>query len=91
MPPCKSQIRIGQNISGFGIDGIGGIKMEEPTLFRGDLSALVRRGVVTTDPANAAECCGMPRDEDGFCVYRPGHPIFVVASDSARPYGEWED
>lgn len=41
------------------------------------LAALERREVITTDPAEAAQCCGTDRDEDGFCVYRPGHPIYV--------------
>jgi hypothetical protein len=44
------------------------------------LSMLRRRGVVTTDPAERDECCGLPRDEDGFCVHRPGHPIYVDES-----------
>lgn len=41
------------------------------------LAMLERREVITTDPAEAADCCGMPRDEDGFCIHRPGHPIYV--------------
>lgn len=41
------------------------------------LVTLQRRGVITTDPAEALECCGLVRDDDGFCVYRPGHPIYV--------------
>jgi len=41
---------------------------------------LVRRGLVTTNPAEAGECCGLPRDEDGFCVYRPHHPIYYGES-----------
>lgn len=41
------------------------------------IEMLERRGVVITNPDDAAECCGMPRDEDGFCTYRPGHPIYV--------------
>lgn len=42
------------------------------------LNILERRDVITTDPERAAECCGLPRDEDGFCTYRPGHPIYVA-------------
>lgn len=38
---------------------------------------LERRKVITTDPAEARECCGMRRDEDGFCTHRGYHPIFV--------------
>lgn len=38
---------------------------------------LERRDIVTTDPDRAEECCGLPRDEDGFCTYREGHPIYV--------------
>lgn len=41
------------------------------------IERLERRGVITTDPDRAAECCGLPRDEDGFCTYREGHPIYV--------------
>lgn len=41
------------------------------------LEALERRGVITTRPENAKECCGIERDEDGFCVQRPGHPVYV--------------
>lgn len=44
------------------------------------LAILVRRGVVTTDPDGASECCGMPRDADGFCQHRPEHPIYVRRS-----------
>lgn len=44
------------------------------------LDVLERRGVITTDPAAAEECCGLPRDDDGFCVHRPGHPIFLKGS-----------
>ena len=39
--------------------------------------ALKRRGVITTDADREFECCGLRRDEDGFCNYRPGHPIYV--------------
>lgn len=39
---------------------------------------LERRDIVTTDPDRADECCGLPRDEDGFCIYRPGHAIYVA-------------
>ena len=38
---------------------------------------LERRHVITTDPAEASECCGLERDEDGFCIHRPNHPIYV--------------
>ncbi len=41
------------------------------------LEALERRNVITTDPKDERECCGSDRDEDGFCVYREGHPIYV--------------
>ena len=41
------------------------------------LGILERRKVITTDPDRAKECCGMPRDEDGFCQHRPYHPIYV--------------
>lgn len=41
------------------------------------LDILVRRGIVTADPADRDECCGLPRDDDGFCTYREGHPIYV--------------
>ena len=42
-----------------------------------DIGPLVRRGVITLDPTKKLECCGMPRDDDGFCIHRPGHPIYV--------------
>lgn len=41
------------------------------------LAMLERREVITTDPAAAEACCGLPRDADGFCSLRPGHPIYV--------------
>lgn len=41
------------------------------------LNILERRGVITTDPERRDECCGLPRDEDGFCTYREGYPIYV--------------
>lgn len=41
------------------------------------LELLERRGVVTTRPEDRDECCGLPRDEDGFCTYREGHPVYV--------------
>lgn len=42
------------------------------------VETLERRGIVTTDPDRAEACCGLPRDEDGFCTYREGHPIYVA-------------
>jgi hypothetical protein len=33
--------------------------------------------VITTRPEQAAECCGLPRDEEGRCFHRPGHPVYV--------------
>jgi hypothetical protein len=48
------------------------------------LAPLIRRGVVTTDPAQADKCCGMPRDGDGFCLHRPGHPIYVDRAGERR-------
>lgn len=58
--------------------------MTEPTisldLLPVFLARLVRRGVVTVDPAAAKTCCGFERDDDGFCSYKPGHPIFVRVS-----------
>ena len=41
------------------------------------LAKLERRKVITTDPEESAECCGLPRDDDGFCIYCPHHPVFV--------------
>lgn len=41
------------------------------------IDKLERREVITTDPAERDTCCGLPRDEDGFCSHRPSHPIFV--------------
>lgn len=47
----------------------------------GVVAILVRRGVVTTDLAEANQCCGWDRDEDGFCRHRPHHPIYVALID----------
>lgn len=41
------------------------------------LAALERREVITTDPEQAEKCCGIKRDEDGFCQFREYHPIYV--------------
>lgn len=41
------------------------------------LLALQRRGVITTDPAEADTCCGVERDDDGLCVVRPRHPAYL--------------
>lgn len=41
------------------------------------LAALERRETITTDPDKKLKCCGMPRDDDGFCQHRPYHPIYV--------------
>lgn len=49
----------------------------EPRTVLQSLAALERREVITTDPEQAAECCGLDRDEDGFCQHRPGHPVYV--------------
>lgn len=44
------------------------------------LMRLERLDVITTDPDDAEICCGLPRNEDGQCIYRPGHPIYVGLS-----------
>jgi hypothetical protein len=45
------------------------------------VAMLERRGIITTDPAEATECCGHPRDDDGFCQHRShSHPIYVELS-----------
>lgn len=41
------------------------------------LTMLERRGTITTDKSQAEECCGMPRDDDGFCLHREYHKIYV--------------
>jgi hypothetical protein len=46
------------------------------------LAALERRKVITTNPEERERCCGIRRDEDGFCVHREYHPIYV---DLGRP------
>lgn len=43
---------------------------------------LERRGHVTTNPHEAGTCCGMERDDDGFCRHRDWHPIYVDLGDS---------
>jgi hypothetical protein len=42
------------------------------------IETLERRRVVTTNPTERDQCCGLPRDEDGFCTYKPQHPIYVA-------------
>ncbi len=42
------------------------------------LLMLERRGVITRNREYARMCCGNERDEDGFCIHRPGHPIYVA-------------
>jgi hypothetical protein len=46
------------------------------------LVALERREVITTDPARAEECCGIPRDRDGMCQHRLYHPAYVPGGPS---------
>lgn len=46
------------------------------------LEALERRDVITTDPEEAEKCCGIERDEDGFCIHRPGHPVYVGTKEN---------
>lgn len=41
------------------------------------LSMLRRRNIITTRPDEAARCCGLERDADGFCRNREYHPIYV--------------
>lgn len=45
------------------------------------LEKLERRNVITTMSSKAETCCGNMRDIDGFCIYRPGHPIYVDLED----------
>lgn len=33
--------------------------------------------VITLDPKEAKECCGIERDAAGRCQNRPHHPIYV--------------
>lgn len=54
--------------------------MAHSIVITGLLPALImleRRGVITADLRYAETCCGLPRDDDGFCIHRPGHPIYV--------------
>ncbi len=41
------------------------------------LKKLEEDGLITLDPDQAEKCCGIFRDENGRCSYRPGHPVFV--------------
>lgn len=43
---------------------------------------LEKIGVITTDPRNIM-CCGLDRDDDGRCVHRPYHPVYVRLDNSA--------
>lgn len=42
------------------------------------LFTLERREVITTDPLEEYECCGLPRDDDGFCIDTPHHPVYIA-------------
>lgn len=73
--------------------------MRDAPTVKSVLDMLVRRKVITRESDVAAEendaarvgdrtCCGIARDEDGFCAHRPGHPIYVppLAEEiAARP------
>jgi len=41
------------------------------------LDRLTRLGLITSDPALGDTCCGLARDDDGRCVHREGHPVYV--------------
>lgn len=47
------------------------------------LAIMERRRVITTDPNEKEECCGMPRDPDGFCQHRPSHPVYISITISS--------
>ena len=53
------------------------MKIPEVPFYLADVTALVRRGLVTVDEQDAEACCGIIRDADGFCSYRPSHPVYV--------------
>lgn len=55
------------------------IRSEERALFMEVIERLERLDVITTRPENADKCCGLPRGEDGQCINRPYHPIYVKA------------
>ena len=44
------------------------------------IARLERLNVITTDPDERGTCCGLPRDDYGQCINRPGHPIYVELS-----------
>ena len=50
------------------------------------LAKLERREVITTNPKDRLTCCGIVRDEDGFCQHRPYHPVYVGV---VEPKGEF--
>lgn len=58
---------------------------------RAAIRVLADRGEVTFDPREATHCCGIPRDEDGYCVHRPGHPIYVAMPDLTEGPGSTND
>lgn len=60
-----------------------------PNIPQNVLDALVRSGVVTLDPDKEETCCGLQRDADGFCTYRPGHPIYVGTNEKPAPGTYW--
>jgi hypothetical protein len=45
------------------------------------LDILQKRGIITLHPKEAGTCCGIERDEDGFCQHRPRHPIYMDLRD----------
>jgi hypothetical protein len=72
----------GEPVSGAG--SAGALDPTGPALIADDVVAmLLRRGVLTTDRASENWCCGTRRDEDGFCMHRPGHPVFGAPTEAA--------
>jgi hypothetical protein len=53
------------------------IRIEERDRFREVIKRLERLNLITTNPERAEKCCGLPRDSDGQCIHRPGHPVYV--------------
>lgn len=52
------------------------------------LERLERRAVITTNPEDADKCCGIERDDDGFCQHRNHHPIYVDLLTTNKPKPE---
>lgn len=73
-PECGSSVPDWRHFRGCSQGEKEAVVTQNETL----IERLERRGIITTDPERRWECCGIGRDEDGFCTHREGHPIYVA-------------